>query len=95
MGAVTTLWSVALAGAARQDPDPDSVTPGVAGFLVVFGLALVTILLIRSMTRHLRKVRYSPDPVQQDAPTGSGVTTPTATTPEEPARAEGTEPTDR
>ena len=43
-------------------PDPDLVTPGVAGFLVVFLLALATILLMRSMTGHLRKVRYSPDP---------------------------------
>ena len=43
-------------------PDPDLVTPGVAGFLVVFLLAVATILLMRSMTGHLRKVRYSPDP---------------------------------
>jgi hypothetical protein len=43
-------------------PDPNLVTPGVAGFLVVFLLALATIVLLRSMTNHLRKVRYSPDP---------------------------------
>ena len=48
-------------------PDPDLVTPGVAGFLVVFLLALATILLMRSMTGHLRKVRYSPDPAAPDA----------------------------
>ena len=48
-------------------PDPDLVTPGVAGFLVVFLLAVATILLMRSMTGHLRKVRYSPDPAAEDA----------------------------
>lgn len=48
-------------------PDPDLVTPGVAGFLVTFLLAVATILLLRSMTYHLRKVRYSPDPAAEDA----------------------------
>jgi hypothetical protein len=38
--------------------DPNSVSPGVAGFLTVFFLALATWLLIRSMIGHLRKVRY-------------------------------------
>ncbi len=47
-------------------PDPDLVTPGVAGFLVVFLLAVATILLLRSMTGHLRKVRYSPDPAAEE-----------------------------
>jgi hypothetical protein len=46
-------------------PVPDLVTPGVAGFLVVFLLALATIVLLRSMTKHLRKVRYSPDPAAE------------------------------
>ena len=49
-----------------RGPDPDLVTPGVAGFLVVFLLAVATILLLRSMTGHLRKVRYSPDPAAED-----------------------------
>ena len=48
-----------------RGPDPDLVTPGVAGFLVVFLLALATIFLLRSMTGHLRKVRYSPDPAAE------------------------------
>jgi hypothetical protein len=47
-------------------PDPDRVTPGVAGFLVMFLLALATVVLLRSMTKHLRKVRYSPDPAAAD-----------------------------
>ena len=54
--------------ATPEGPDPDKVTPGLAGFLVMFALAIVTLLLARSMTRHLRKVRYSPDPAADDTP---------------------------
>ena len=43
-------------------PDPDRVSPGFAGFAVMFLLALATIVLIRSMTKHMRKVRYLPLP---------------------------------
>jgi hypothetical protein len=43
-------------------PDPDTVSPGFLGFVVVFLLAIATVLLIRSMVGHLRKVRYSPEP---------------------------------
>ena len=53
-----------------RTPDPELVTPGVAGFLVVFLLALATIVLVRSMTGHLRKVRYSPDPSQPEGEAG-------------------------
>lgn len=41
-----------------QAPDPDSVTPGVLGFLVVFVLAIATWLLMRNMTGHLRRLRF-------------------------------------
>jgi len=89
MGAVTTTVSLLLASGTTPatNPDPDRVTPGLAGFLVVFGIALVTVLLIRSMTSHLRKVRYSPDPARGDEP---DVTTRTAT-PKASVRADGTE----
>ena len=50
-----------------QNLDPSAIGPGLAGFLVVFGLALATLVLIRSMVGHLRKVRYSPEP-GADAP---------------------------
>jgi hypothetical protein len=50
---------------AVDEPDKSVVTPGVAGFLVTFGLALATLFLIRSMVKHLRKVRYSPEPGEQ------------------------------
>jgi hypothetical protein len=49
-------------------PAPESVSPGIAGFLAIFALAIATVLLIRSMVGHLRKVRYSPDPAAQDEP---------------------------
>jgi hypothetical protein len=39
-------------------PDPNSVTPGVAGFLVVFVLAIATWLLLRNMTGRLRRLRF-------------------------------------
>jgi hypothetical protein len=47
---------------AVDDPAKPLVSPGVAGFLVTFGLALATLFLIRSMVKHLRKVNYSPEP---------------------------------
>lgn len=54
-------------------PDPDTVSPGFLGFAVMFLLALATVLLIRSMVAHLRKVRYLPEPEDQNArPSGSG-----------------------
>ena len=33
-----------------------SVQPGTLAFLVVFGMAVVMVLLFRSMSKHLRKV---------------------------------------
>ena len=49
----------------------DRVSPGFAGFLADFVLAVATVLLIRSMVKHLRKVRYSPGPEGEPAPQGS------------------------
>jgi hypothetical protein len=46
-----------------KGPDPNTVTPGFAGFATMFLLAVAVILLIRSMVHHLRKVRYGPGPV--------------------------------
>ncbi len=49
---------------------PENAGPGLLGFLAIFGVALVTVLLMRSMVGHLRKVRYGPGP-DGDTP-GSG-----------------------
>jgi len=58
-------------------PDPDTVSPGFLGFVVIFLLAVATVLLVRSMVTHLRKVRYSPEPTPAGAsdPSAKGTTT--------------------
>ena len=38
--------------------DPNSVTPGVVGFIVTFGLAAVVVLLVLDMVRRVRRLRY-------------------------------------
>jgi hypothetical protein len=54
---------------AAPAPPPDEIVgPGVGGFLVIFALALATVLLIRSMVGHLRKVRYGPGPPDAGEP---------------------------
>lgn len=45
-------------GAVLLAVDAAKVTPGLLGFLVVASLALVTWLLLRSMTRHLGRVDF-------------------------------------
>jgi hypothetical protein len=46
----------------------ETVGPGIAGFLAIFAIAIATVLLLRSMVGHLRKVRYSPDPSAEPEP---------------------------
>lgn len=38
--------------------DPNTVTPGVAGFFAIFFVAVVSILIIVDMARRIRRVRY-------------------------------------
>ncbi|MFD3446330.1 hypothetical protein ACFDTO_17180 [Microbacteriaceae bacterium 4G12] len=38
--------------------DQTTVTPGVAGFLITFGVAAVALLLALDMTRRIRRTRY-------------------------------------
>jgi hypothetical protein len=52
--------------------DPTLGSPGLAGFVVTFLLAIATWLLIRSMVGRLRKVRYGPDPSRQDSEEQAG-----------------------
>ncbi len=75
--ASTPLTSTPLAAGA--DPGASPGGSGLAGFLVIFALALATVVLIRSMVGHLRKVRYGPgppdapgDPGSPDAENGAG-----------------------
>ncbi|GLY14685.1 hypothetical protein LWF15_05870 [Kineosporia rhizophila] len=59
------ISAVLMAASTEPDavrvPDPDIVSPGFAGFLTVFVLACVTVLLIRSMTGHMRKAKFLAD----------------------------------
>ncbi len=55
-----------------QAPDPNSVTPGVLGFLVVFLLALATWLLMRNLTARLRRMRFREEQRQAREGTGAG-----------------------
>jgi hypothetical protein len=45
--------------------DPNKVTPGLLGFLVVFGLAVATWFLLRSMNRQLKKIDFDEQAVPQ------------------------------
>jgi len=38
--------------------DPNSVTPGVVGFLITLFVGLSVLLIIADMTRRVRRVRY-------------------------------------
>jgi hypothetical protein len=38
--------------------DPNSVSPGILGFIAFFVLAVALYLLVRNMNAHLRRVRY-------------------------------------
>lgn len=48
----------ALVSAAEEEFDPDTVTPGVWGFVVTFGLMVVVVLLILDMVRRIRRTNY-------------------------------------
>jgi hypothetical protein len=52
-----------LAGPVVRAIQDQKVSPGVLGFLVVAAIGLATWLLIRSMTRQIRKIDFSEDAV--------------------------------
>lgn len=68
---VATLWaSVPALGSVLADPVPSpspstqvpddlEVTPGLAGFLATFAVAVACVLLFLSLTRHLRRARHN------------------------------------
>jgi hypothetical protein len=58
LGAAVTQWYAATPSPAPKTPDPDLVTPGVWGFIITFGIGVVTVLLIIDMTRRVRRTRY-------------------------------------
>ncbi len=75
------ISAVVLAASNQPDavrvPDPDTVSPGFIGFMTVFVLAVVTVLLIRSMTRHMRTAKFNAEALQrQENPGGSDAQVP-------------------
>jgi hypothetical protein len=44
--------------AAGSGLDPNSISPGLIGFLATFGVVVVSILLFVNMSRRLRRMRY-------------------------------------
>ena len=52
--------------------DPNSVTPGVIGFIMTFGVMIAVLLLVIDMVRRVRRVRYR----QEIADRLDGVTPP-------------------
>jgi hypothetical protein len=59
------LLFVSLFGARTPSPtapatglDPNSVSPGVVGFIATFALVVVSILLFVNLTRRLRRMRF-------------------------------------
>ena len=52
------LLTVALAATPDPDFDPNTVTPGVVGFLVFFLIALATLLLCLDVVRRIRRTTY-------------------------------------
>jgi Na+-transporting methylmalonyl-CoA/oxaloacetate decarboxylase gamma subunit len=49
-----------IADLAKDKPmfDPNSVTPGVIGFLVTFVFIVLIVLLVRDMVRRVRRTQY-------------------------------------
>ena len=47
-----------LVRAAEEEFDPDTVTPGVWGFVLTFLVMVVVVLLVLDMVRRIRRVNY-------------------------------------
>jgi hypothetical protein len=71
MNLLFTLLSDALLSDNTPSPiaeftgNADSVTPGVIGFVITFGIAVATVLLVIDMTRRVRRVRYRAEVQEQ------------------------------
>lgn len=84
---LTTAWALVLQTTPepvlpelREGLDPDSVTPGLLGFLVIFAAVLACIPLFLSMTGKLRRVEHSAR-AQEAADLAEATTTPAARAP--------------
>jgi hypothetical protein len=52
------LLTVVLAATPDPDFDPNTVTPGVVGFLAIFFVAAATLLLCLDVVRRIRRTTY-------------------------------------
>ena len=66
----TAATSAALASGSNSTSTLNDVEPGLLGFLVVAGMALVLVFLLRSMNKQFRKI--GPAPAETEADGGSG-----------------------
>ncbi|MCM3534373.1 hypothetical protein M3693_09050 [Cellulosimicrobium funkei] len=64
----------------REDLDPNDVSPGLAGFLAIFAVAVATVALFFGLSRQLRRMRHNAETqgIGPDGPVD-------ATAPETPA----------
>jgi hypothetical protein len=80
----TILATIAAAPSPSPSTVPDvDVTPGVAGFIAIAVVAVVTILLVIDMTRRIRRTRYRAE-IRERLEADDTATDDTAT--DEPAR---------
>ncbi len=68
--ASATLLAATPTPAPSQGPDPDSVSPGLVGFLATFSLVAVCLLLFVSLARRLRRMQYR---AEHEDPAGDAV----------------------
>ncbi|MCK9794934.1 hypothetical protein M1843_14375 [Isoptericola sp. 4D.3] len=94
------VWAVLPVLAAAPSPSPSptqgptelEVTPGLAGFVATFAVALACVLLFLSLTRHLRRARHNAEeqglPIEE--PKRVGPRHPGEDVPDAPGREPGT-----
>ena len=89
IGSGSIALAVALLPAKSVDlDDPNSVSPGILGFLAFFLLAVALYFLVRNMNGHLRRVRYRQEALDKEEAlqkAKDGATTPAADPAADPA----------
>jgi hypothetical protein len=65
-GSTVLVAVTALPAKSIDLDDPNSVSPGILGFLAFFLLAVALYLLVRNMNGHLRRVRYRQEALEAE-----------------------------
>jgi len=58
LSSAVSALSAAVVAAEKEEFDPNTVTPGVMGFVVTFLVMIAVLLLILDMTRRIRRTNY-------------------------------------